>query len=299
MRSIYFKLIFILLAIFFPMVLVPYAVKAVDIANPPVPLMSGVPIGTANAKLLAAGWQAVVTHRKFADGVEESSVGEAGTLKADGITSVEDCSGTGLSFCTFNYRRKKDCLRITSQGEVSPIVVQWDLFRCIAIRHPERDPMHQPVYVFRNIIDPILACPWDRLDQTPWCTSPTNGLAAVIHDGEDAGASRSVTLLLPIDHPAIASLLARALLPSWNKAQEWMERALAVGPSLPPEQLIRVSDVFVQVSQQYFANSPTLFAVVTISRSTDVPPNAWLKNSTIAPDGKRISRSPVPVPSLK
>ena len=94
--------------------------------------------------------------------------------------SVEDCSGTGLSFCTFKYRRKNDCLRITSQGEVSPVIVQWDLFRCIDIGHPERDLMHQPVYVFRKIIDPILACPWNRRDQTPWCTSPTNVLAPSI-----------------------------------------------------------------------------------------------------------------------
>ena len=177
--------------------------------------------------------------------------------------------------------------------------MQWDLFCCIDIGHPERDPMHQPVFVFRNVIDPILACPWDRLDQTSWCYSPTNVLAASIDDGPNNGMGRNVTLLVPINRGATALRLVRVLLPSWNDGQGWMDRALAASPLPPPEQLIRVNDVFVRMSQQYFANSSALFAGVTISRSVGVPPNAWLQNSTIAPDGRRISRSPVPVPSLK
>ena len=94
------------------MLLSPQGVQAMDISNPPVPLVSLIHIAAAHPKLLAAGWHSVVTHLEFADGVEESAVGEAGALKSASITSVEDCSPTSLSFCTFNYRRKTACLRI-------------------------------------------------------------------------------------------------------------------------------------------------------------------------------------------
>ena len=78
-----------------------------------------------------------------------------------------------------------------------------------------------------------------------------------------------------------------------------MERALAASRLPPPEHLIRVNDVFIRVSQQYFANSPRLFAVVTISRSVDVPPHVWEKNSTTAPDGRKVSPRGIPVPDLR
>ncbi len=53
----------------------------------------------------------------MADGTLEKNFGEARKFLEAGVAEIESCSGTGLNYCRFNYKRGKECLRLITQGE--------------------------------------------------------------------------------------------------------------------------------------------------------------------------------------
>ncbi|WP_230181631.1 hypothetical protein [Aquabacterium sp. CECT 9606] len=76
-----------------------------------------VPLSVARAELLAKGWKPVETFGVDADGRRWNQQGNAGEIYRAGIIEVEECSGTGQNFCSFNYGRKGKCLLLQSRGE--------------------------------------------------------------------------------------------------------------------------------------------------------------------------------------
>lgn len=65
----------------------------------------------ARPKLLRNGWQPVQSngYRGHIDGI----------LGA-GWVEVSNCSGTGLGFCTFDWKRRRQCARVITYGEYLP-----------------------------------------------------------------------------------------------------------------------------------------------------------------------------------
>lgn len=83
----------------------------------------------ARALLIAAGWEPRVTYmvaREEDSGEKtyEHSFADARVLYKEGIVEVESCAGTGSSPCIFNYLRGETCLRIYTQWEGNPEVVE-------------------------------------------------------------------------------------------------------------------------------------------------------------------------------
>jgi hypothetical protein len=46
--------------------------------------------------------------------------GFAGEIVGAGWAEVSNCSGTGLTFCTFNWRQGSRCTRVITYGEYLP-----------------------------------------------------------------------------------------------------------------------------------------------------------------------------------
>lgn len=80
-----------------------------------VPLRSGESFQKSRIEILRDGWKPVVqaeTNTEVEGNVKE-------LLKA-GYPEANECSGTGLNYCVFWYRRDNICLRLTTQGEYYP-----------------------------------------------------------------------------------------------------------------------------------------------------------------------------------
>jgi hypothetical protein len=68
-------------------------------------------------RLIGDGWKPLVTNDTMADGTREKDFGDTKILADAGFAEVEWCSGTGLNYCTFNFRKNDRCMKITTQGE--------------------------------------------------------------------------------------------------------------------------------------------------------------------------------------
>lgn len=88
-----------------------------------------VPLSVARAELVAKGWKPVETFGVDADGRRWSQQGDAGEMYREGIIEVEECSGTGENFCSFNYARKGKCLVLQSRGEFKAGEYEPQVFR--------------------------------------------------------------------------------------------------------------------------------------------------------------------------
>ena len=77
----------------------------------------GEKLSHARKALLAKGWEPRETFGVDADGARWSQFADAGDLYRAGMVEVESCSGTGANYCTFNYRRKSECLSLQTEGE--------------------------------------------------------------------------------------------------------------------------------------------------------------------------------------
>ncbi len=80
-------------------------------------LKEGDPLHKARKELINSGWSPIVTYEKMDDGTLRKSLGDAKKIHADGIPEIETCSGAGVPFCSFNYRRGGDCLQVVTIGE--------------------------------------------------------------------------------------------------------------------------------------------------------------------------------------
>ena len=89
----------------------------------------------ARTHLVKLGWLPVITHKAMADGTEEREWGDAKQMKDAGFDEVESCSGTGPSYCFFNFKKRNACLRVTTAGVLkkehgSPRVHAWSVGPC-------------------------------------------------------------------------------------------------------------------------------------------------------------------------
>lgn len=80
-------------------------------------VLKGEKLSQARKTLLAQGWKPQETFGVDADGDRWSQFADAGEMYRAGIIEVESCSGTGMNYCSFNYRRKGRCLSVQTQGE--------------------------------------------------------------------------------------------------------------------------------------------------------------------------------------
>lgn len=78
---------------------------------------NAVGITALRAKLLAHGWSPLETFGADPGGRRWNQFADAGSMYQAGMIEVESCSGTGLNFCTFYYRKGKQCFRVVTQGE--------------------------------------------------------------------------------------------------------------------------------------------------------------------------------------
>lgn len=76
-----------------------------------VPGIEGQPIDKARTLLATAGWQPVPGDPA------QQALGWAKDLAAAGVPEVEDCSGTGLAFCSFVYSGPAGRLQVITAGE--------------------------------------------------------------------------------------------------------------------------------------------------------------------------------------
>lgn len=81
-------------------------------------------------KLIAKGWKPVVTEEMVGD-TPRNQFGGAEAMYQAGYIEVEGCT-EGRVYCTFNYRRGKKCLQITTRGEYGkfqgrqwPVIQAW------------------------------------------------------------------------------------------------------------------------------------------------------------------------------
>ena len=99
------------------------------------PVNKGDDYATARARLIGLRWNPFITHKLMADGAEERNWGDAKRMREAGFEEIESCTGTGLNFCIFNFKKGSVCMRITTVGEYrndqgSPKVEAWSKGRC-------------------------------------------------------------------------------------------------------------------------------------------------------------------------
>lgn len=90
-----------------------------------VPTVYGADISDARRALIAAGWTPVPA--------ESEGFGRQVDLHAMGIIEAENCSGTGLAHCSFNYENAGIDLRVVTAGELyehNEPVVAWYTVDC-------------------------------------------------------------------------------------------------------------------------------------------------------------------------
>lgn len=80
-----------------------------------VPNVYGKPIDQARQSLISAGW-APLKNPKADEGQELE-------LSKQGMVEVDSCSGTGVNFCNFYYRKDAMELSVTTAGEEDPRIV--------------------------------------------------------------------------------------------------------------------------------------------------------------------------------
>jgi hypothetical protein len=85
-------------------------------------LKKGQHLSLFRAELLREGWKPIETYKKAGDGRSsdvqfEHAWGDAGYIFRSGYREVQSCTGTGLNYCIFNYRRHGRCLQVGTHGE--------------------------------------------------------------------------------------------------------------------------------------------------------------------------------------
>jgi len=70
-------------------------------------------------QLIDSGWLPLITHLVMPDGTLERDFGDARIMKDAGFEEVEFCTGVDLNYCTFNFYKSGECLRVTTLGEYS------------------------------------------------------------------------------------------------------------------------------------------------------------------------------------
>ncbi len=69
------------------------------------------PYSQARPKMLKDGWKPLLS---------EKGRGFTAELLQAGWVEVSNCSGTGLGFCTFDWKRRNQCARVITYGEYLP-----------------------------------------------------------------------------------------------------------------------------------------------------------------------------------
>ncbi len=80
----------------------------------------GESLSHARKALLAQGWKPRETFGLDGNGERWALFADAGLMHRAGIVEVQDCTGTGLNYCAFNYLRRGQCLTLQTEGEFKP-----------------------------------------------------------------------------------------------------------------------------------------------------------------------------------
>ena len=83
-------------------------------------LRQGEAYAHARGELIHDGWKPVKTQERLGDGTLAKTFGDAGEMVSNGYTETFDCSGTGLNYCTFVWKRGQTCIHVQTQGEYVP-----------------------------------------------------------------------------------------------------------------------------------------------------------------------------------
>jgi hypothetical protein len=83
-------------------------------------LVRGQSYGHARQSLLQNGWRPVNTNLVLDDGTPAKHFGAAGEMLDAGFVEIYDCSGTGRNFCTFIWKRNRQCIHVITYGEYIP-----------------------------------------------------------------------------------------------------------------------------------------------------------------------------------
>jgi hypothetical protein len=99
--------------------------------------------GYARARhtLKASGWRPVLTEDRDPDGTRVKSYGDTRRMSEAGMVEVERCTGVGLNFCDFWWRKSRSCLHVTTYGEYVPErrLPRVSTYRIEACRHISED----------------------------------------------------------------------------------------------------------------------------------------------------------------
>jgi hypothetical protein len=99
-------------------VLVTVSANAAD-----VPITKGMPFLGARKALIKHGWKPYITN-------ETELVGAEVLLNKMGILEIESCT-EGVQYCEFHYKKKKECLSVTTTGEeVRDLIIYGWNFKC-------------------------------------------------------------------------------------------------------------------------------------------------------------------------
>ena len=104
------------------------AQEAVCRGTASVPNVYGQPINRARDLLARNGWSPVIPRRPPG---ERPDVRVADLIRR-GVPEVEDCSGTGFGFCSYNYRGDGRTLNVTTVGDGDYPDVSGYAVRCTA-----------------------------------------------------------------------------------------------------------------------------------------------------------------------
>jgi hypothetical protein len=74
----------------------------------------------ARQNLLQKGWSPITTNLVLDDGTLAKHFGDAGEMLDAGFVEIYDCSGTGRNFCTFIWKRHRQCIHVVTYGEYFP-----------------------------------------------------------------------------------------------------------------------------------------------------------------------------------
>jgi hypothetical protein len=84
----------------------------------------------ARDRIVAEGWQPKITHLKGPFGPEREWL-SAGYFLEKGYVEVQQCSGTGLDNCLFNFVRPSgECLQVATSGELASAAVTFVKSQC-------------------------------------------------------------------------------------------------------------------------------------------------------------------------
>ena len=83
-------------------------------------LTPGEPYSRARIALIGRGWRPVKTNARLDDGTLRKTLGDAGAMLEAGYVETFDCSGSGLAYCIFIWKRGTKCVHVITQGEFLP-----------------------------------------------------------------------------------------------------------------------------------------------------------------------------------